>query len=218
MIIVKDFSISINKNKVYKAINSYYPLPDINEFNSLYNESMEIAQVSIKPLGVFKLEKMPIIKPSNFFNECDEIVYCFFTIGDRITEIIDKLFLENKFTNAIILDAISTSILFEYNSQFHNKIYEYTSQKNLGLTCRIAPGDGEIDIAYQKNIIESFGEYGDLGIEVIHDYIIKPYKSLTYVFGASKNITVNKKDHKCENCNNLRCFMRYSNEKIRGPF
>lgn len=218
MIIVKDFNISVNKDKAYKAITSYYPLPDKNEFDILYNTSMEIARASIKPLGAFKLDKMPIIKPSNLFDACDEIIYCFFTIGDEITEIIDKLFLENKFTNAIILDGISTTILFEFSNQFHNKIYEYTSKRNLGLTCRIAPGDGEVDISFQKNIVESFGEYKNLGIEVIHDYIIKPYKSLTYVFGADKNITINNEDHKCEDCHNLSCFMRDSNKKIRGPF
>jgi hypothetical protein len=218
MVIIRDFDISVNKDKVYSAITSYYPLPDEKEFDLLYNSSVELAHSVVKPLGAFKLDKMSTIKPSNLFNFCNEIIYCFFTIGNEITEIIDKLFEENKFTNAIILDAISTLILFEMSKQFNNRIYEYTSLRNLGLTCRIAPGDGEIDITYQKNIIESFDDHEALGIEVIHDYIIKPYKSLTYVFGADKNIAINNEDHKCEHCHNLKCFMRNSNERIRGPF
>lgn len=218
MEVIKDFNISIDKKSIIRTVSSYYTLPNNTETDGIYDSIEKLAYKSINPLGIFKLDKMLSYKPTSMLESCEYIVYCVLTIGDEITDVIDKLFSENQFDKALILDAISTRMLFEFSKQFYNKIFEYTSIRNLGLTCRIAPGDGEIDIAFQKDIILKFDKHEELGIKIVHDYLVKPYKSLTYIFGADKSIAKNRQDHKCENCYNAKCFMRNSDDKIRGPF
>lgn len=218
MNIVKDFNINIDKDGVFRAVSSYYPLSTDTSIDKIYYNLEQTAINTVRPLGIFKLDKMPDNKPCNLLKSCEFIIYCIFTLGDDITEETDKLFSENEFVNGLILDAISTSILFDISRQFYDRIYEFTALRNLGLTCRIAPGDGEIDITYQKHIIENLEGYKDFGIELVHDYMVKPYKSITYIFGADKSIKLNKQDHKCENCLNSNCFMRNSKERIRGPY
>ena len=218
MEILKDFNISIDKKSIIRTVSTYYTLHNNAEIDDIYDSLEKLAFKIIRPLGIFKLDNMPSIKPTSILDSCEYIVYCVFTIGDEITDVINRLFTDDQFDRALILDAISTFMLFEISKQLCNKVFEYTSKKNLGLTCRIAPGDGEIDIAFQKNIIMNFNNHEELGIKIVHDYLIKPYKSLSYVFGADKNIEINRHDHKCVDCYNTKCFMRNSNDKIRGPF
>lgn len=215
---INNFEIIADKTNVLKAISSYYKFSNDLDIDFAYYELEQLAKSIVTPLGLFILDKMPGNINSNLLKSCESIVYCIFTIGDDITNAVDSLFLENEFEKALILDAISTSILFNISKQFYDKVFEYTSKRNLGLTCRIAPGDGEIDIAYQKDIVMKFEENKFQKFSLINDYLVKPYKSLSYVFGADGNIKANKEDHKCDTCNNMYCFMRDSIEKIRGPF
>jgi hypothetical protein len=218
MEIVRDFNIIVDKEKVLKAVSSYYDVSGNNLLDNIFSDLEQLALKVIKPLGAFKIEEMPKDTPSSLVEKCKYIVYCIFTIGDEVSELNDKLFLNNEFDRAIILDAISTSILFNLSKQLYNRIFEYTSKRNLGLTCRIAPGDGEIDIDYQRQIVLQFQDFEDFNFEIVNDYLVKPYKSLTYIFGADRAIKINKHDHRCDDCYNHNCFMRDSKEKIRGPF
>jgi hypothetical protein len=218
MEIVRDFNVIIDKENVLKAVSSYYTVSENIELDKAFTELESIALKTIKPLGVFKVDEMPRIVPCSLVKNCEHIVYCIFTIGDEISELTDKMFSENEFDRAIILDAISTSILFNLSKQLYNRIFEYASSRKLGLTCRIAPGDGEIDISYQRDIVLQFHDHKAFDFEIVNEYLVKPYKSLTYIFGADSAIKINKEDHKCDNCYNKNCFMRNSSEKIRGPF
>jgi hypothetical protein len=218
MEIVRDFDVVIDKDNVLKAVASYYNVLDNIHLDIIFTELEQLALKAVKPLGVFKIEAMPRCIPCSLLKNCEYIVYCIFTIGNEISELNDKLFLNNEFDKAIIFDSISTSILFNLSKQLYDKIFEYAARRNMGLTCRIAPGDGEIDIAYQRDIVRQFQSNNDFSFEVVNEYLVKPYKSLTYIFGADETIKINKADHNCDNCYNNNCFMRNSNEKIRGPF
>jgi hypothetical protein len=218
MEIVRDFDIIVDKENILKAISSYYNVSENIQLDNVFYELEQLAIRTAKPLGVFKMEQMPLSIPCNIVKNCEHIIYCIFTIGDEISELTDELFINNEFDRAIILDAISTSILFNLSKQLYNRIFEFTAKRNLGLTCRIAPGDGEIDITYQRDIVLQFQNRLDLNFEIVNEYLVKPYKSLTYIFGADGIIKINKEDHRCDNCYNQNCFMRNSNEKTRGPF
>lgn len=217
MEVIRDFNIIADKESILRAVSSYYDLSDIN-LDKTYFDLNELAQKAVKPLGVFEIDKMPAFINSSLLKSCENIIYSVFTIGDEITDETDKLFAANEFEKGLILDAISTSILFNISKQLYDRIFEFCSSRKLGLTCRIAPGDGEIDISFQKDIVLKLSNNNDVKFGLVNDYIVKPFKSLTYVFGADSSIKINKKDHSCHTCGNLNCFMRNSSQSIRGPF
>lgn len=218
MEIVRDFEIITDKESVLKAIASYFDLSKFTDLDKTYSELEGLAMNIIKPMGYYLIDKMPLVPPCGLIQNCENIVYCLLTIGDQITERTEEFFDTDELGKGIILDAISTSILFNLSKQLYERVFTYTKEKKLGLTCRIAPGDGEIDITYQKDIVLKFEENKEHDFKIVNDYLIKPYKSITYIFGAGRTIEVNREDHKCDKCHNVRCFMRNSSEKIRGPF
>lgn len=220
MFTVNNFNISVNRREVIKAINTYYDLSHYENLTHIYDDMYKLATDTIMPIGAFEIEEKSasqMIKSITLQN-CRYMIFCIFTLGDEITEIIDGLFAKNDFTKAIILDGISTSILFHLSKQMYNHIYEFSKGKCMGLTCRVAPGDGEIDINYQKNIVEKFEELKEIKFSSVSDCIIKPYKTLTYIYGADNNIKINREDHHCNSCSNKNCFMRNSTNRTRGAF
>lgn len=218
MEIVRDFNIIVDKVSVLAAVASYYELSIYEQVDEIYFQLEQLALQTIKPSGCFTIDVMSDDLSTDILKNCEFLVYCIFTIGDEISEIIEDLFAKNEFDKAIILDAISTSILFNLSKQLCDKVFLYAKERKLGLTCRIAPGDGEIDIGYQQDIVLKFIDNKNLDFDIINGYMIKPYKTLTYLYGADSRIEINKEDHNCEKCLNTNCFMRNSSKKIRGPF
>ena len=220
MFVINNFKLFVKKQEVLRAVNTYYDLSHYEDIKQIYENMYKLAIEKTTPFGAFEIEENSSSHKLNSatLQNCKYMIFCIFTLGDEITEIIDGLFDKNEFTQAIILDAISTSMLFHLSKQMYNSIYEFSKEKHMGLTCRIAPGDGEIDINYQKSIVEKFDKLEKIKFSAVSDCIIKPYKTLTYIYGADNNIKINREDHHCNTCQNKNCFMRNSTKKTRGAF
>lgn len=218
MYIVSDFKFQLNKTKIINAVKSYCQTPPYEELSKIYDNLLPALREISKPIGIFKIDNQIGEINSNVLNKCSHIVYALVTIGEGSVKKVDNLFEEGKFYEALLLDAMASSYLFSVSSEFFNTIYETAKNMNLGLTCKIAPGDGEIDLEYQKNIVDKFANEDIHGISIIDKYMIYPSKSMSYVYGADKNIAFNRRDHSCENCYNKFCTMRDTSGSVKGPF
>lgn len=215
MKILNKFSVNIQKNKVINAVKSYYNAP-LQELETAYSYSLDIFNSCTKPFGVYKVIKenhgIEIIK------HCKYAVYCLVTVGDSPSAEVDKLFDTGKFTEALLLDAIGSYALFSISSEMYNIIYSEAMSLGLGLSCKIAPGDGEIDIDYQRIIAGKLADSGSHGITVNEHNILTPFKSMSYIYGADDALPFNKTDHDCGGCSNINCHMRNTTVEIRGVF
>ncbi len=218
MHIVSDFKFQLNKSKIINAVKSYCQTPPYEELSKIYDDLLPVLRESSKPIGVFKIDEQNGELNSTLLNKCSYIVYSLITIGDGSIKKTDSFFEEGKFYEGVLLDAMGSSYLFDISSQFFNNIYETAKGMNLGLTCKIAPGDGEIDLEYQKEIVDKFNISDVHGIHVIDKCMLYPSKSMSYIYGADKSIAFNHKDHSCENCYNTFCTMRDVSGSVRGPF
>lgn len=218
MYTVSDFKFQLNKAKIINAVKSYCQAPHYEELSKMYDDLLPILRETSKPVGVFKINDQNNELNFDLLNRCSHIVYSLVTIGEGPVKKVDSLFAEGKFYEAILLDAMGSSYLFSVSSQFFNTIYKTAKDMNLGLTCKIAPGDGEIDLEYQKNIIDKFDDKDIHGISVVGKCMLYPSKSMSYVYGADKSIAFNRKDHSCENCYNKFCTMRDTSGSVKGPF
>ncbi|EYE87400.1 hypothetical protein Q428_13500 [Fervidicella metallireducens AeB] len=116
----------------------------------------------------------------------------------------------------MILDALASDVLFNISDEFYLQLSSILIKKKLGLTCRIAPGDGILPLEFQKFIVDSVNEAKKEGITIEEGFVVKPQKSLTYLYGAGRNIISKGIEHTCITCTNEFCSMR--NIKIRGNF
>jgi hypothetical protein len=108
----------------------------------------------------------------------------------------------------VLLDAMSSEMLFELSNQFYINIKREADKTGLGLTCKLSPGDGEIPITYQQDIFEKFDKNLIPEMYIFQGCLLYPVKSMSYLYGAGKGIISRHKDHCCSECLNKYCKMR----------
>ncbi len=217
MKVISDFKVKLNKEKIIETVQSYCQTPPYEELSKMYDDLFYYLIECSTPLGMYKIDKKPNNLDLNSLKKCNNIVYCLVTIGDESCKKVESLFEEGKFFEAILLDTMASSYLFHVSSDLFNKICVDSHKLGLGLTSKIAPGDGEIDLEYQKEIVEMFKNDDLHNISIINDCMLYPAKSMSYVYGADTRIAYNEKDHCCEYCHNTSCKMRNLNSKVAKP-
>jgi hypothetical protein len=200
--IVLDFNFKLNKNIVINTLKSYCEFITDEEISSMYEKLLPILYDSVQPAGVFTITEKDKDFTFDVIEDCNYIAYCVITMGDKCTEEVNKLFNVGNMKEAMVLDAMATSYLFEISSQLFNHVFNKCNELGMGLSCRIAPGDGEIPLWYQKNILDKLDAGNFLGIYMVDDCMLSSLRSMAYIYGADKKREFNKKDHDCSKCNN----------------
>lgn len=209
MEIVLDFDFKLDKGIVINTLKSYCEFITDEEISSMYEKLLPILYSSVQPTGVFTIAEKDEDFTFDVIQDCNHIVYCVITMGDACTDEVNKLFNLGNMKDAMVLDAMATSYLFEISSQLFNHVLNKCNELGMGLSCRIAPGDGEIPLWYQKNILDKLDAGNFLGIHMVDDCMLSSLRSMAYIYGADKKREFNKKDHDCSKCNNRDyCSMR----------
>jgi len=204
-----NFKFQLNKDKVISSVQSYCQTPPYEELDKMYDNLLPLLRECSKPVGIFKIDEKPKNLKLEILENCRYIVHCAVTIGQEPVNKVDSLFNEGKFFQAILLDTMASSYLFNISSQLFHKICEKSHYINLGLTRKIAPGDGEIELEYQQKIINKLNNNELYDIRIVNKGMLYPSKSMSYIYGADESLLFNQqKDHCCENCYNLLCSMR----------
>lgn len=217
MEIFKDFNVNLDKKHVLEVLETYLPSNGENR-DVIYYRLIDELSDNIEPIGFFKLIEKPKEYDFESFKECRGIAPCLITLGSRITDRIDSLFSENKFVDAVMLDVMASTLLFEFNSQMYEYIFNYFYNLGFGITCRVAPGDGEIPIEYQADIIDRLNIGKSHSIYTVKGYAVHPPKSLTYVHGVDEKLEKIKRRHSCKVCPNINCKIRAVKERAKGIF
>jgi hypothetical protein len=209
MEVILDFDFKLNRTQVFQTLKSYGEILGEEEIKSLYNLLLPAVYEAAEPVGVFSIEK----KDNNFHYEImknySHIVYCIITLGDDCSKKINEFFSYGNMKKGMVMDAMLASYLFEASSQLFNHIYNKSKELNLGLSCRISPGDGELPIEYQKDILEKLDAENFLNLTLTEGFMLSHNHSMTYVYGADKNLPLSKKDHDCSRCPNREfCAMK----------
>lgn len=209
MNIVSDFKFQLNKDRIINSVQSYCQSPPYEELSKIYDSLIPLVREYCKPLGLFKIERKPEQLELDLIKNCKFVVYCAVTIGQDSVDKVDSLFDEGMFYEAVLLDAMASSFLFDVSCQLFTKICEKYNDINLGLTNKIVPGDGDIELEYQKEIVSKLKSENIHDISIINDCMLYPAKSMSYIYGADESIAINQyNDHSCATCSNMFCKMR----------
>lgn len=209
MEVILEFDFKLDKQQVINTLKSYCEIVTDEEISSLYDKLLPVLYERVQPAGIFTIEEKCEDFVFDVIDDYAQIVYCMVTMGDKITEKTNEFFSYAKMKEGMVLDAMATSYLFEISSQLFNHIYEKAADMNIGISRRIAPGDGEIPLWYQKNILDKLDSNNFLGVYVNEDSMLTSLRSMAYIYGADKDKPLSKTDHDCSRCSNKdQCSMR----------
>lgn len=208
MKLIENFKYEVKKEDILKILrcnnesNAYLQICDICDL------ILKDIDKIISPKALYKFKNMNNNIDVEEIKSLSSIVYCFLTLGDKISEEIERYFKEDKYIEGMILDTIADYILFDLSNQLYEMICEEAKNKGLGLTNRFSPGSEGFPIEKQKYIIDEFSEFKDLKIEITEGFMLKPLKSLTFVMGADKCLNIKRNENECLKCTSINCPFR----------
>ena len=127
------------------------------------------------------------------------------TIGSSLENKVSELFSQGEYPRAIALDAVGTVSVRSLSHYMRSLVCQEVKEQNLQTTKYFSPGSADWDISQQKNIFQII-PVDKIGVKLTESYMMVPQKSLSWIIGIGKNITITAKDdHSCQICQATNC-------------
>lgn len=143
---------------------------------------------------------------SNLY-QADYLIIALTTVGDKLDRISRECFQKGDFLRGLIFDIFGNVALDNLSYSFWLKIVEAIKSKNMGISCRLCPGDSDWHIKEQKVVFDILKD-NNVKVQLNEHYMMDPVKSVSMVYGIGKNINLSKADHNCADCSSVRCPYR----------
>ncbi|AOY77981.1 hypothetical protein [Clostridium formicaceticum] len=206
MQMIKDFQWKIDRAKIFDRINCQ---PDDTLYQQ-YEALLRELKVLADPIGVYKYQKRCFEGPYQLVNNCSHIVYCFVSIDNKVSDRIQYYFEIGNYFKGILLDSMADQMLFSISDEVANSVFIEAEKRFLGLTGKIEPGQKEIPLELQEEILAKLneGERRPIAARVTEGFMLDPLKSMTFMYGADKSLPLVPKVHDCKECSSMNCQFR----------
>lgn len=218
MNIITDFTFNLDRNLVFKAIDCFEDSEVYEEVCETYETLSKDLQGMISAKAMFQFREKPEEYTMEDVKSCSHIVFCLVTLGEKVTKATESYFSSGLYLEGMLLDAMSDVILAEYAAQLYNKVAEEARRRGVGLSCKLSPGNADFHISNQKDIIDRVNGREVLNIDVTEGFMLRPVKSVSFIFGADKKLDIPLSDHECSRCTSTTCKMRkepYAEKKTK---
>ena len=154
----------------------------------------------------FSLNFSPSIM--NLLKGASYLVFGVATIGSSLENKVSELFSQGEYPQAVALDAVGTVSVRSLSNYMRSLVCQESKEQNLQTTKYFSPGSSDWDISQQKNIFQNI-PVDKIGVKLTESYMMVPQKSLSWIIGIGKNITIpSKNDHSCQICQATNCQFR----------
>lgn len=223
MLFVTD--VDVDKEFVYRNMG-YRDTTKINkrlipEINKCINEAKAI----IKPKVIFdefsvsvNTDKQKItFDDTHFFtgeyvikniNNCSSVIIAVSSLGKEFEGKIKECLDDNDTLKGLILDAVGSTALMNFNNKFWLYLVEMVKKRKLGLSRQISPGDNDFPIE-QQSVVFELVDCKEIGVVLNESYVMNPLKSLSMIYGVKNDGKISRESHNCRECNLKTCMFRH---------
>ena len=146
-------------------------------------------------------------------DRCEKWIVCLVSCSDRIFSIIQEKMDNDEFLEGYLINDLSNEILFNASLEMNRQISDLMKCESLSLTHRFSPGEPPFDLVNQKKLLGLLQEKIDVPITLNSHYMLRPEKSMLYIFGADKGIKQGSIEHNCATCSMRNCnYSIYSSQ------
>lgn len=144
-------------------------------FNEIFLQGLKVSKPVVHH-RVRPVEELPTALIPHSFNGVKRVSLFLSTLGKDIDELINSLLEEGKTHDATVLDAWASEALEALNESFDRRLRERFS----GGTMRFSPGYGNVDVRWNKYIVELLNVED---VRVLSSGIMVPRKTTTCMIG-----------------------------------
>ncbi|WP_448523516.1 methionine synthase [Pseudothermotoga sp.] len=144
-------------------------------FNELFLRGLKVSKPVVYH-RVSPVEQLPSALIPHSFSGVKRVSLFLSTLGKDVDEAINVLLEEGRTHDAAVLDAWASEALEALNESFDRRLRERFN----GGTMRFSPGYGDVDVRWNKYIVELLNVEG---VEVLSSGIMLPRKTTTCMIG-----------------------------------
>jgi len=211
----------IEKKRLFKKLHIDENTETFRNADDSFMELYEIIKNNMK-LTVLYLIVPAFDLGFKKLDECEKYFLCFMSSKDSISSIVNDMMSSGSYLKGYLLNEMAIDVVFNASNEMNNILREKSKELDCKLSKRFAPGDGDIDIKYQKTILDFLKNEVFIDAYLTDDYMIVPQKSLLYLYGLEKiacnayslnKVEYNSKElaiteDSCTMCSNLNCQYR----------
>lgn len=186
---------------ILETIDCHKNNSNYESYKEKLNKLIETYIDCIKPMGYVVEETISKYLPASSLKS----LYCMVSLGDAIDQVISRCFKNYEYLEGMMMNALADQVLFEATDHLFEILKEEQSEKALYLTIRYEPGNMDIPMSVQKDIFDRIVPKFNLDMMITEGYMLTPTKSLTYLYGISKEDCSMGLDHDCSSCDSIKC-------------
>lgn len=203
---------SIDKNEVYRYLGYKDSIPD-EKVCEIIDECEQKLLKEISPRYIYRifdaekagekivLKNVPDILKGNDISRhldgCEKIVVFAATLTEKADKIIRAAQI-NDMPYAVIFDRVANAAIEQVCDEIEKEAIK--SFPGYFQTWRFSPGYGDFPLEIQNELLKLIDAPKKIGLTLTDSLLLIPQKSVTAVFGISKN-KIDKKNQSCNICN-----------------
>jgi hypothetical protein len=206
----------IDKDKIYRRLHIAEG-SEVRKYSELvFDELVEIIKNVMNLYSIY-IESDKFELGNDELDSCESYVLCFISSSEKTGLIANEMMENGDYLKGFLINEMASEAIFEESNELNDRLRKELFKSGFRLTRRYAPGDN-IDIKYQKTILDEIKKTVQVDAHVNEYCAVVPEKSLLYLFGLeelSPDDSMECKDiNGCSDCTKKECGYRGYYEKI----
>jgi hypothetical protein len=201
-------NLQINKPLVFERMRVNESSRIYKKVNALYDGLIPLIEKLVDYQAVFTVEDNCFGFEHPPLSDCDKIVFCYVTIGDKVCLEVSRMFENGQLLEGYLLNEMTNEVVMDATNQLYRHIKSLLKPIGLNLSKRFSPGECSLDMSYQLLIMDELKKSFDIRGTLTSAYMIDPEKSTLYVYGADPKLLDSDVDFDCLSCPSENCPYR----------
>lgn len=197
----------IDRGNVLQLLDCRKDSPVFEEVMEEYSEVESVFYTLSKPETRMVFDEIPPELADDNLPSGTKVVYLIHTIGSGVSEYCTQAFKENDYLKAMLMDAMSSSLLFKMDELIQPCLKTECAKKEVGILRRLeAPRD--ISMLAQKVACEKLFSKEHPHVKTSSAFMLDPPKSNCVIFVLSDDKYTLHTEQDCRGCTAVNCPMR----------
>lgn len=197
----------IDRGNVLQLLHCHQDSPVFEEVMEEYTEVESIFYKLSKPESRMVFDEIPPELADDNLPSGTKVVYLIHTIGSGVSDYSTQAFKENDYLKAMLMDAMSSSLLFTMDELIQPCLKTECAKKGVGILRRLeAPRD--ISMLAQKVACDKLFSKEHPHVRTSSAFMLDPPKSNCVIFVLSDDKDKLHTEQDCRGCTSVDCPMR----------
>lgn len=201
------FDKKIDKKLILDTMQCFEDSPQYEKYSRIYDEVIVDSVDCVEPVGYYCELSGDVSHEAPY----ERMVYCLVTLGEDMDKAISGYFGQNEYLKGMMLNTIGDQLLFDTALGFSRFLDRTYGEKGLGLSRAYNPGDDDIPLKMQEDILGVIEGENETGITLTSGYMFSPQKTMSFYHGIASDLELATYVHDCKTCSAVSCMYRKVN-------